>query len=174
MSRRHRFLRARHRFRRYNEFFAQTVFQRLAQKLFADRISTRRIDIIDAALCKALHQRMCNGCIHFLNRDAAEAHAGHAQSGLSQSDIFHMFTPVSAIYHAEYQLDAVFPLNNRLYYIVFRKAWQGKPFPRNAIPHFRAYSAVLIRSGNDSSFFRRSIFFFFRAKLHSERIRSEF
>ena len=38
-----------------------------------------------------------------------DASVTHAQPGLSQSDIFHLSTPVSVIYHAEYRLDAVFP-----------------------------------------------------------------
>lgn len=81
---------ARHGFGRQHEFLAQAALQRLAQKGFADRVAARGINVIHAALDQSLHQFARNGRIHLLNRDAAKAHARHAQAGLAQCRIFHM------------------------------------------------------------------------------------
>ena len=83
--------RARHGFGRQHEFLAQAALQRLAQKRFADRVAARGINVIHAALDQSLHQFARNGRIHLLNRDAAKAHARHAQTGLAQCRIFHMY-----------------------------------------------------------------------------------
>ena len=86
---RHRFLCAGHGLGRQHKFFAQAAFQRFAQKRLADRVAARGIDIIHAALRKPLHQFPRDGRVHLLNRNAAEAHARHAQAGFAQSRIFH-------------------------------------------------------------------------------------